>query len=490
MLLVYGAWWDDMLIWNVPSNMLEKFLGPSSFNNPFLYSIYQTVSTIENLSLRTYIYRLVPFICWFISTSSFFVIIKKVTNNRLFSLYSSLLVASCGINKCIILICCFHYSISIALFMLGLVFFVYDYFENVLTYKILSAFLWLLSLLVWRSAVLVIPFILLVACYYKSNINFKSKKGVVIFVGHFLKNYWIYVCALLIFSSLYTTILAPKGPYKAYYHIDFLHIIISPIITATSCLSIFYQYLSSVYNAFSLGNIFILSLVLFPLVTFVLLCQKEENNQNYELLYLCLFLFFFSILPQKMIGDTYSLLCYMDNQNSRQASLAIFPLAVILCFFFQEFRSRIRAIVAGVFVSGAILYSNYVILDFERGWARNESIILFLKSHPELGGKKITVYDNVREFSAFKSVEVSNYEYEGCARLAYGNNTKTHFNSYYVDDPNNYKFNPDYSLIMLRNKNNPGFFRLMRNRLFNYRQYQEDVKNFIHFSLYKKEYQI
>ena len=82
MLLIYGAWWDDMLLWNVSQEDLKSFMGPDNFNNPFMYYSISSIAKIEDLEIMTFVYRLVPFICWFISLTCFFLFLKKVSNNK------------------------------------------------------------------------------------------------------------------------------------------------------------------------------------------------------------------------------------------------------------------------------------------------------------------------------------------------------------------------------------------------------------------------
>ena len=89
MLLVYGAWWDDFLCWNVSPEVLDE--GYKVFNNPFTYYFIKYISCIQDMKLMTFIYRVVPFVCWLISVSSFFFFCKMITQNKWFTLYASLL---------------------------------------------------------------------------------------------------------------------------------------------------------------------------------------------------------------------------------------------------------------------------------------------------------------------------------------------------------------------------------------------------------------
>ena len=93
MLVIYGAWWDDMICWNVSNELMENQY--AIFNNPFVYYIDLAIAQIKDIRIMTFVYRLVPFICWFISVSAFYLFVKKICGNKLYTLYSSVLVASC-----------------------------------------------------------------------------------------------------------------------------------------------------------------------------------------------------------------------------------------------------------------------------------------------------------------------------------------------------------------------------------------------------------
>lgn len=492
MLLLYGAWWDDMLQWNVSEEMLNNLFGTDNFNNPFIYYTNFYLSKIGDLQVRTFISRLIPFVCWLISTMAFYFVIKKITSNYHITLISSLLVASCGLNKSIVMICCYHYSISIALFMLGLLFFVYDFFNDRAIYKIFSSTLWCLSLLVWRPAVLVIPVLVLIASICKNEFNWRSIKSYLLLIKETILGYWIYIVGLLLFSVLYTTVLAPKGEYSSYYGINILHILLSPFTTITSCISILIQHLHSIFLSFARpGRMFIITIILAPIVYMILLRGRKSEDNGYNkktLLYVCLIFFFFSVMPQKLIGENISFFCNMEDQWSRQASLAIFPISVLLGLFLNTIQNGIiRRMVACVLITGSVLFSNYTILDYERGWARNEAIVCYLSENREMEGKTIMVYNNAMDYSIFYGTGDSYYEYEGCARLAYGVNTDTKFISYYKNDSYNKATKPDYYLLFGRNEEFPTpSYRLMMIRLFKPELYKEIVSKMLFFQLSEK----
>lgn len=484
MLLVYGAWWDDMLLWNVSSESLAEFLGPSNINNPVLLFIIKTISGINDMKLMTLVFRMVPFLCWLVSVTSFFFILKKITNNHSFTFYASLLAASSGLNKCLILISCFHYSISIALFMLGLIFFTYDYYKDNIECKISTALLWLLSLLVWRTAVLVIPILLLIVCIKKTDFNWKSKGSYQEIVRYGLKNYWIHLVSLVIFALLYLTLLAPGGKYQSYYHIDLFHFLSSPITSVTASVSILLQYIVETMGMVAYpGARFALSTVIFLFFLILLYKYQTESVESKKLFVIACLVLLFSIYPQTLINAYFQLTFRMSHVTSRVASLAIFPIAIIITYLIQFLPYNAGKYIFIILLSGSILVSLYTNLDYEKQWARNEALTNFLQSHQELDGKNLIFVNNVTELSAFKSFGDSFYEYEGCARYAYGVNTKTKCKSIYADYPE--PFSPDYYIVMLKDQELP-YFTLMKDRLFNHEKYQKTINELIVFLIYNQ----
>jgi len=238
MLVIYGAWWDDMRLWNASVETLEEVGGANSFNNPFIYIIVKSINQINDLVQRNFVFRIIPFICWLVSLTFFFLFLKKLSGNKTYTLYASLLAASCCMNKTVMLICCYHYTISISLFMIGLVFFIYDYYESSFIYKFIVSFLWMFSLLIWRSAVLVIPVALLVSVLSRTELKLTAIDFYYKIVKKLIREYWLIIIGLLVFSVLYKTALAPQGMYASYYSIGLTNLLLSPINTFFCCLSL------------------------------------------------------------------------------------------------------------------------------------------------------------------------------------------------------------------------------------------------------------
>lgn len=457
MLLVYGAWWDDMLLWNVSLEDIDYFLGPDNFNNPFLFYIIKSIASIENIKVMTFLYRLVPFVCWLISVSSFFFFCKMITQNKWFTLYASLLAASCGLNKCMLLICCYHYSISIALFMVGLVLFVYDYYKENYFTKLCVAILWLLSLLVWRSAVLVVPVAMVMASMMKVGIDrHKIISSIMKILSYLIRNYYLILFCLVIFILLYLTILAPRGVYSSYYAIDLKSLLLAPLTTFISCLTLILNYVinvSLVNNIlFFNGTAFlIIGIFLVFLLYFVIEKKYEEVEISASIKIVAVVFLFFSMMPHLLKEICFSF--DISGYTSRITSLAVFPISMLLGYMFCRSQLRYKNLLFSIFLLFSSLYSIKTYADYNRGWDKNVEIAQFLKSKSFLNGCRLKFQDTAVDYSTFPTEAFRYYDMEGCARLAYGKNTKTICSNYYHKGERDSLFEYDYLIHIYQNDN-------------------------------------
>ena len=432
MLFVYGAWWDDMLLMdNLAPEPVDDYLGSSGINNPFLNFIISSLNGVVDCYARNFYSRFLPFLCWLISLSCFFVVLKKITKNKSYTLFASLFASSCGVNKTMILVCCYHYSISISLFMLGLLFFVDDFYRAKNSTKIIVSMLWTLSVLVWRSAVLVIPLAMFISVFCKidNKNNYNLKSISFIFFRILFKQYWQILLGLLVFSILYVTILAPGGKYAVYYSIGYLNLLTSPITTIFVCVSLLLGYLSNILSVFSkLGFESIIIVVVisaFYLFLLSLIMKRDDREQlKTSILWLACIFLFFSMLPHLFRDIVLSF--DIGGYKSRVASLAVFPMSMIYAFFINSIiNCRIRIIIGSIIVALSSFYCVNIYFDYEKGWLKNEALADFFKHHDYLKDKTLVCIDNSSFYSSFPVETYRNYEYEGCAKLAYGKNDST-----------------------------------------------------------------
>ena len=422
MLVIYGAWWDDMICWNVSNELMENQY--AIFNNPFVYYIDLAIAQIKDIRIMTFVYRLVPFICWFISVSAFYLFVKKICGNKLYTLYSSVLVASCGLNKCMMLICCYHYTISISLFMIGLVFFTYDYNNSKFSNKIIVAILWTLSLLVWRSAVLVVPAILIFTILSKTKIDLYSRSYYFAFFKNLFREYWIIILGILFFFFFYKTTLAPRGVYATYYSIGLKSLLLSPLTTVISSISLILGYIANLISIFSKANGPFILLPLLVICVFAILLYKtrkweEKNGEEKNLLLIASLFLLFSVMPHTL--RTFTLSFDINGYDSRVTALALFPISMIIAYMIMSVKNlKLQSVLICLLVIMSTQYSIKMYFDYEKGWLKNEALADFFGKHEELKGKNIVFIDNSNIYSPIQSEEYRYYDYEGCARLSYG----------------------------------------------------------------------
>jgi len=491
MIFVYGAWWDDMACcWNVSQAELLnhwEIVG----RNPFMSRLLIFISGLGDLNIQTYAFRLFAFINWMISLIAFFYILKRTTLNYQFTMFASLIAASCCMNKCLFLISCFHYTMSICLFMLGLVAFVYDYYKRSIWLQLVYSLLWLVSLLIWRTAVLVIPVLIVIASFIQTDFNYKEKESYKKCCRYLFSNYYIAIISLALFAIIYSLFFKPVGDYTDYYSVKVLNISVSPITTVSCIVYVALSYIGELFSAvhFLEGKSFVLFFFLLLCVILFLSRFKVDNEADKvkSIFIISLVLLFFSIMPQMFIKDV-KLTIGIDGYNSRLTSLLLFPLSVILAYLVCLAKQKYRVLLISVVLTTSIINSINVYLGYAKGWMRNESISYFLQNNSHLKGKKVKILNNALEFNANTGAGVDTYyEYEGCARYAYGFNHGTTFSSYYSSLEQDELFKPDYYLIILKNRDVPRFKTLFFDRFFNKDEYNDYVKNCLIFNLIKAE---
>lgn len=489
MLSIYGTWWDDMLLWNVSQESIDEFMGPQNFNHPFMYVIVKSMNQIEDLIIRNFLYKFIPFFCWLISISCFFLFLKRISNNKALTLYASLIAASCGINKTMILICCYHYTISITLFMLGLVLFTYDYFKSNKFYLVLVSVFWTLSLLMWRTCVLLIPAILVVSVLTKMEINLKRRKFFLETIKGLISRYYIIIFGLFIFAVMYKTLLAPHGEYASYYTVRIKCMILSPITTMICCLSLLMGYIGNLFFVFSKEGTYVTAAMLILILLFSVLLyfvHSKPINNNKKMWYIALFFLYFAIMPHLL--KSIALSFDINGYRSRFAALTIFPIGLICALVITSIvKTKLRIITCSFLVSLSICYSISTYLNYERGWLKNLAIASIFLEHRELQGKNIIFIDNTSLYSSFSNEVYAYYEYEGCAKVAYGLYDTTKCSELTQNMHYKHINIPDYYLTIEVNEFYPYIgLKAMLYRYFNKKRYDEIKNNLLKFRIESK----
>ena len=122
--------------------------------------------------------------------------------------------------------------------------------------------------------------------------------------------------------------------------------------------------------------------------------------------------------------------------NGRLVSMTLFPLSLIVAIIIQRLSYKLRLILLSFIIVSSVLLSFQVYLNYGVGWARNRSMVNYLKNNKYLKNKNIVYINNASDLTVFGTDMDAFYELESCARLAYGNDTSTKFENY---DVPNYK---------------------------------------------------
>lgn len=483
MMLLNGAWWDDLNIWNITQETLNSRLGPDCFNVPFIYYLTDTLNKTYDKETQLFIYKILAFIGNSIPVITSLLIFKKIGISRTGALVISLLVATCAINKTMPLIICLTYTYGNALFFLGLLVFVYDFYKPNLFLKTGASVIWCISLCIWRSPILVIPLVVSIAIIVKyRQKNWKTIQTFAESVLYGCRNYFVIIIGLIVFTILYKTVLAPHGIYAAYYSISPKAMLVAPFTSITAIIGLHFGYLGEVFSIMvsDLYN-FIFSLILIALFTplvFRLKWSLYENNWKFLLLFAAAFAYA-GILPQEL--RCIIPLVDIGGYGSRVASLSYLPVAIIACYVLSKISIKLGKTLFICLLSGSILCSINLYTNYNVFWAKKEAISFFLKNNEYLKGKSILVYDTDVEYNAFIGEKGRTYDFEGCARLAYGKDTDTKFYSFYNREYESLE-NADYKLLICKNESY-NKFHIFYSRLFDKKMYDKIIEDMVLFKI-------
>lgn len=447
-LMINGVWWDDYTVWNVTPESLYAYLGISDANEVFQYAYISSIVNYFPLENQIFIFHLLAFLFYTISILSMWYILKKITNDKFFTLFSLLLVASFGLDKTKFLIICSHSVVANCLFYLGLALLVKDYYRNNRFLIIIISILWFFSLCVWRTAALLMPLCMLIAGCNSVGLKLKSKDFYIKLLQYEIFHYWPIFVSFISFLVIYKLFLSQNGPHSSYYVPSLFNLIMSPLLAGCSFILSILYYLSSCIGTLSkTSNLpsFILCCTLI-LFTFIF-CIQRFNKPNCDSMmlsfYSAIFLSLSFLLPLSIYG-VFRLVRF-EEYDTRTLCLASFPVSIIMVSFMQRLNKKAFLFIFSILFVGSFLYSTYSNLDYGLSILKRECIVSYFKNHKQLENQNILVRDMAFSFNANHSA-LRNYEYEGMARLAYGANTKTAIMSYYGG--NQKVFKPKVEMIV------------------------------------------
>ena len=450
MLLSNGVWWDDFIVWDVTPQMLYDYLGPANANEPPQYAYIKLVTDLFPLYQQVYFFHLIAFIFHGISLICSWFILKTITSDKAFTTMSCALMAAYGLDRTSMLIICLHYTIANCLFLIGLLACVKEYYNGKKYLLYIAGLAWLSSLIVWRSAALLMPFFLIVFACAKNRELVRKPKEWARIIRYIFVHYWPIMVVVFIFIPLYLIYLRPSGYYKDYYTPPTVNIFMSPITAIISAvLAVLLAVGHSVKSFCDSGNFLITLIILmfaggiYAYSKSFMSKQTEESSRYKGIAGIAFLSLTASMILQLFVYDHMEVLD-VSEYKSRLLSLGAFPTAVIIIYFLQYVHVKIRYAVFALLLTGSITYTIYTYIDYSYAWYKSELITDYLRQNPELEGKNILVIDHAYAANENEST-LRFYVYEGIARMAYGTDTKTRIESVYREYYG-MSFSPDYKL--------------------------------------------
>lgn len=449
MLLSNGVWWDDFVVWNVTPEKLYAYLGPADANEPFQYAYIHWITDMFPLNQQVYVFHLISFLIHGITLICCWFIIKELTSDLSFTTMCSLLIAVFGFDTTSMLIICSHYTVANCLFLMGLLMCLMERRTNKQYLLFLTGIAWLLSVLVWRSAALLMPFCLLVlACaHYKDSL--KTIAGWKNVIKYLFVHYWPVIVILLIFFPCYILFMRPSGDHAGYYAPDVKQILTSPFTAFISAILAIFVAVGGAFKALYENSsliaaciIILLIAISYVYVRYIIVSENDYKSYGSLSCIAFAYLAISMILPLWIYG--YLEVLDISEYKSRLLSLGALPIAVMIVYFLSFLTGKMRNLFFSIIFVGFAMFTVYSYADYIYAWNKTELIADYLKQNPELEGKNILIIDHA--FTANENESCLRfYAYEGMARMAYGQDTKTKMETVYWESYGS-SFIPDYKL--------------------------------------------
>ena len=448
MLLSNGVWWDDWTVWNVTGESLYAYLGPNNANEVCQYTYIKLITKLFSTGSQIYIFHLISFIVHGISLLCFWFILKKITTDIGFTTMCSLLIASFGMDTTSMLIICSHYAFANCFFFIGLLTLIYEAYNEKPYLLFITGITWLCSLLIWRSAAMLMPFCLLTLSFFKTNIQLKDFKSWLNSIKYVFVHYWQIIVIVSIFIPLYILYFGPAGSYSAEYTPRLKNVITSPITSIISAIISVPLFIKECINGYyGGGNFYLILLSIFIsclIYSIMSLSIKEKSDYKWiaviSLLYLAV-----STILQLWI---YSYLEIVDisEYRSRVLSLGALPISIIVTYLLCFLPHKVKKVSFAILLSGSMLFTMYSYIDYIYAFSKSEIVAEYFHDNDELKNKQIRLIDYSYEYNENKST-LRYYAYEGMSRMAYGQDSHTKIESVYRPCYGE-EFVPDYVLYI------------------------------------------
>lgn len=374
-----GLFWDD---WTVYQNSFigikQQFLENGTILPAYLHWI------VQNLPFPIVIYRAVIFITYLL-----ILILTLKTVRRLNLIPDNLMIifgcllAAMPLNSAKIVLAIFHYGLFLLCFIFAL--FLFTIYENkkYLFLRFIILLLFAVSFLL--NSLLVFYFILFLFLFRKEKIiNYKSLCNILSRNLDFLLLpfvFWLIKLQFFKIGGLYAL--------ENYNQFDSRGLLFLPLGVFRTLQYSFFEMLKRIWETLTGNYFFIILLFALILSRFLQRLAVYEGKQiqvfnrkiNDKLFYLCLglFLFILGALPYIMVEKVPS----YNNYDGRHQILLTFGTAFMVLGFVEILiNQRLRKYFYAVFISSCIILNFNLLLNYQKNWFRQLSIMEHLKGEP------------------------------------------------------------------------------------------------------------
>lgn len=434
MLFVGGVWWDDWLIWNAPrETLVQNWI--TEGNTPHLAAIHLFIYDNFATSVIPFIYRVLAFSCGLISLILVWKILDYFQLSQNWKVGIMAIFASAPMNTADISICCMMYGISAVLFYLGTYLFVLGFNKKGIYLKILAFASLFLSLFFWMTAIVLIPFMLIVFALWQIKPDSWTRKNISAIIVRCFSWWYIWIVPIL-YWIVRSVFFAPKAQFEEYYALNIKSIIFLPLMIVQSLTKTITGFFAHIFEMAKGGVILTMALLAFVVLIVVLFryvwSKKDDlqptTKQSWTTIIFAVILFSAAVIPVLIRGGGFGDHSNFFGLQSRYQIFMILPISLIIYALINQFRSsRFKQIALGVVITLCIFASIKTYIQYQKGWFKQLAIVEIIKHEPLLQKPhmNVIVKDQAIDWNEDPKMVMPDYAYVGMSNLAL-NRDQTH----------------------------------------------------------------
>ena len=493
MLFNDGVYWDGWILFNVDNIVvIETFKQAGSPFTGFLHSF------LEN----PLIYRLIVFLSYYFSGLLFLFILKQLKETGINDFQRLILVSLFilfPVNEARVSMINMPSALCVLLFFIASTCLVKYLRDKYLVYRVVSLLVFFISFQLNSLLVFyLIPFLL---------IMYHEKPYLSIY-QFFVKNikYIDFILLPLVYFFLKLVLFTPYGDSSGYNIINAKDILLSPI---SMIISLYFSFFQPIIDSFKY-DIVLLSVIAVGIYSFLnsLYEKIESSDNNNSLLKYILFgvlAFCLAVFPYLAIGR--SGMSFGDEFQSRDQVLTPLGAAFILTFglmiIFKHFEVslKVQKLLFSIFISAFIITNISILLDYQRDWFKQLSIMDNFRSSEVLRNNTCFLFDDkTRDLNAIGRF-YRFYEYTGIMKYVYGDEKRFGISTTDFEKSNrnihhyyerakypqynysNFDFSePKYKIIIDHGSYNPSLMGTLKTLLYkwiNRKEFNRRIKNIV-----------